>query len=75
MFTISKVELPSKLVRFLKKRKITPNEVSKNKNFETILIGCELYYLRDSDISYMLEEGTSEVQATNRLIARRREAG
>lgn len=49
------------------------NKVKKNKNFDAIVAGCELGYLKRSDVVFMLEESTSEVQAQNRLTKRRRE--
>lgn len=55
------------------KNGIAFKDAKKNKNFDAIVAGCELGYIRESDVLYMLDEKTSQDQATNRLIQRRRE--
>lgn len=65
--------LPVSAKEILHRYGIDFNKVKKNKNFDAIVAGCELGYLKRSDVVFMLEEGTSEVQAQNRLTKRRRE--
>lgn len=49
------------------------SDIRKSKNYDTIKAGCELMYLTESDVLFMLKENTSKTQATNRLVTRRRE--
>ena len=65
--TIERLEI------FLLKNGIDFVDAKNNKNFEAVKAGCELHFLTEDDVLYMLKETTSEVRATNRLIARRRE--
>lgn len=48
------------------------NEVKGNKNFSAVEAGYELGFLNKDDIAYMLKDSTSEIQACNRLITKRR---
>lgn len=64
--------MPKVLEKTLKKMNISPSEAYRNKNFETARIGCELCYLRESDVEFMLDKNTSQFQANARLISRRR---
>ena len=48
--------MPKVLEKTLKKMNISPSEAYRNKNFETARIGCELCYLRESDVEFMLDK-------------------
>lgn len=65
--------VPISAREILRHYEIDFKKVKKSKNFDVIVAGCELGYLKRSDVVFMLEEGTSEVQAQNRLTKRRRE--
>ena len=60
------------IIEVLKNCGTTYEEAKKNKNFDTIVAGIELSYLSLSDVVFMLLESTTENQAVNRLITRRR---
>lgn len=68
-FYMSRVK---KLPDILKSLGYTINEAKRNKNFEAVVAGYELGYLNQNDIDYMLKESTSEIQAGNRLVTKRR---
>lgn len=68
-FYMSRVK---KLPDILKSLGYTINEAKRNKNFEAVVTGYELGYLNQNDIDYMLKESTSEIQAGNRLVSKRR---
>lgn len=61
------------LIPFLKRNGITLLEAKKNKNFEVVMAGCDLGFLFDEDVLYMLKESTTEIQAGNRMVTRRKE--
>lgn len=64
---------PNKLKDLIQSWGLAYSKIKSNKNFETIKAGCELRFLFEEDVYFMLKASTSEVQAINRLIARRRE--
>lgn len=64
---------PNKLKDLIQRWGLVYNSIKDHKNFDTIKAGCELNFLNEEDVYYMLNPTTSEIQATNRLIARRRE--
>lgn len=50
----------------------TKDEAKRNKNFSAVEVGYELGFLDKDDIAYMLNDSTSEIQADNRLVTKRR---
>lgn len=62
-----------KLVDILKSLGYTKDEAKHNKNFSAVEAGYELGFLNKDDIAYMLKDSTSEVQAGNRLVTKRRQ--
>lgn len=51
----------------------TKDAAKRNKNFSAVEAGYELGFLDKDDIAYMLKDSTSEVQAGNRLVTKRRQ--
>lgn len=61
-----------KFVDILKSLGYAEDEAKCNKNFSAVVAGYELGFLNKDDIAYMLKDSTSEIQAGNRLITKRR---
>lgn len=65
-------DIPRVLESAIRKLGMTNAEAHRNKNYETALVGCQLCYLRECDVIYMLSDSTTDTQAQNRLTYRRR---
>jgi len=68
------MDMPKVMERALNVIGISKAEAVKKKNYEVALIGCQLMYLKVSDVIYiyMLDDKTTDYQATARLITRRK---
>lgn len=73
LIKLSKQVTPNIIQKITRKYGIPFSDIRKSKNYDTIKAGCELMYLSESDVLYMLDVNTSKTQATNRLVTRRRE--
>ena len=49
----------------------TSVSIKKHQNWDYLEAGCDLGYLNEDDIRFMLNPNTSEVQAQQRLIQKR----
>lgn len=66
------MSMDKKLVGILKSLGYNINEAKHNENFSAVEAGYELGFLDKDDIAYMLKDSTSEIQAGNRLVTKRR---